>query len=58
MEDCGLNVAQNVTNDLRPNRLNLSKTHMDTFMSAINERINPYSTEVRKDLSYFLGPSS
>lgn len=49
-EESGLKKSNNMTNDLSNRRINLSIEQMKQFRDCLNTRINPFSTQIRKDL--------
>lgn len=48
--ECGLTKKQDVSNDLIPNRIEKSKTDLTNFTIAINNRMNPFSSDVPRDM--------
>lgn len=49
MAECGLKVAEDITNDLLNHRITRSANHVNSFISTMLQRVNPFSADVRKD---------
>lgn len=49
LSDCGLTKIQYVTNDLQPHRIKISHKMRDDFTDALNNRMNPFTANLKKD---------
>ncbi|CAG5030872.1 unnamed protein product [Parnassius apollo] len=49
MAECGLKVVEGITNDLLNHRINISANHVNSFVSTMLQRVNPFAADVRKD---------